>query len=176
MSEPEERTPVKHIAIDEFRQIGFLQEANRLFFHLHGLALEATVVDPKGWDADDGPRVELVAKAMAKVMDRVDEKDGFYTATDLALAALNALYPPGSQHLSGVWDYRKDPEGVIFGDGYAGKAENADRVHEQRLQHQEHRARLFGREGVDADRDVEPLGWTVSDEQIKEWRRKGDSD
>lgn len=36
---------VKRLPIVEFRALGFLQEANRLFFHPHGLALEVVVGD-----------------------------------------------------------------------------------------------------------------------------------
>lgn len=62
MSEQE----IKRIDISEFREKGYLQEANRRFFHPLGLALEV-VID------DNGTR------------------------------------------LGGVWDYRKDPEGIFFG-------------------------------------------------------------
>lgn len=58
---------IKKIDIKEFRELGFLQEVNRLFFHPLGLALEATVDDVTG-----------------------------------------------EETLSGVWDFRDDPEGIIF--------------------------------------------------------------
>ncbi len=58
---------VKRIDIADFREQGFLQEANRQFFHPLGLALEVVV-----------------------------EEDG-------------------TERLGGVWDYRDDPEGVLFG-------------------------------------------------------------
>ena len=58
---------VKRIPIDEFRRYGFLQEANRQFFHPLGLALEIAV-DPE----------------------------------------------TGEEKLGGIWDYRGDPEGIIF--------------------------------------------------------------
>lgn len=52
---------IKRIDIAEFQEIGFLQEANRRFFHPHGLALEV-IVDPDGtkrlggvWDYRDDP-------------------------------------------------------------------------------------------------------------------------
>ncbi len=59
---------IKHIDIKEFRERGYLQEANRQFFHPLGLALEITVDDDTG-----------------------------------------------EETLSGVWDYRDDPEGIVFG-------------------------------------------------------------
>jgi len=60
---------IKRIDIDEFQEKGYLQEANRLFFHPLGLALEVIV----------------------------DEEDG-------------------SMKLGGIWDYRNDPEGIVFDD------------------------------------------------------------
>jgi len=60
---------IKHINLDEFRKEGYLQEANRLFFHPLGLALEVVV-------NNDG------------------EIEG----------------------LGGIWDYRADPEGILFPD------------------------------------------------------------
>ena len=60
---------IKRIDIKEFREKGFLQEANRLFFHPLGLALEVMI------DED------------------------------------------GSEKLGGVWDYRDDPEGILFREG-----------------------------------------------------------
>lgn len=85
--------------VAEFREAGFLQEANRLFFHPHGLALEVVVEDD------------------------------------------------GSERLGGIWDYRDDPEGVVFGPGVidAGKVE---RVREQRERHCGVRARMFHKPGV----------------------------
>jgi hypothetical protein len=50
---------IKRIDIKEFREIGFLQEANRLFFHPLGLALEVSVNEDGSefisgvWDSRD---------------------------------------------------------------------------------------------------------------------------
>ena len=38
-------TPIKRMSIASFCKLGYLQEANRLFFHPRGLALEVTVED-----------------------------------------------------------------------------------------------------------------------------------
>lgn len=52
---------IKRMDIKEFREVGYLQEANRLFFHPHGLALEITKhVDgtesiSSVWDSRDDP-------------------------------------------------------------------------------------------------------------------------
>lgn len=59
---------VNYIDIKEFRELGYLQEVNRLFLHPLGLALEV-VVDSE----------------------------------------------TGECKLGGVWDYRDDPDGIVFG-------------------------------------------------------------
>ena len=63
----EDQIAIKRIDLCEFRSEGYLQEANRQFFHPLGLALE------------------------------MDAKDGV-------------------PYLSSVWDYRDDPEGLVFAD------------------------------------------------------------
>lgn len=76
------------INIKEFREEGFLQEANRLFFHPLGLALEVCIDENK------------------------------------------------NEYISGVWDYRNDPEGICYDlinsdqeriESFREKAENVDR-------------------------------------------------
>lgn len=54
---------IKRMDLDEFRDKGFLQEVNRLFFHPLGLALEVIIDDETGkvshlggvWDYRDDP-------------------------------------------------------------------------------------------------------------------------
>ena len=60
---------IKRMDIKEFREKGYLQEANRLFFHRIGLALEIII----------------------------DEC--------------------GEMKLGGIWDFRDDPEGILFQEG-----------------------------------------------------------
>lgn len=111
---------VKRMDIKQFRELGYLQEANRQFFHPHGLALEIV--------ADD---------------------------------------ETGDCRLGGIWDYRADPEGIIFGlGGYGDSRERAERVAAERRRHFPTRVALFHPE-LDADYphivqgpDVEPLDWT----------------
>ena len=88
----------------EFRDAGFLQEANRLFFHPLGLALEVVVDDD------------------------------------------------GTERFSGVWDYRDDPEGVIFAEGMIDP-DKAARVRDEVKRHVVARVRRFGDmvQPVDAD-------------------------
>ena len=64
---------IKTMNIAEFREKGFLQEANRLFFHPLGLALSINI----------------------------DES--------------------GEESLGEIWDYRDDPEGLLFGPGIISK-------------------------------------------------------
>lgn len=80
--------PVKYISAKEFRDEGYLQEANRRFFHPLGLALEMT------WDSSG---------------EESDER----------------------AFISGVWDFRDDPEGIYFTldnvdfeEAFVAKAEN----------------------------------------------------
>src|ERR1700744_1597768 len=78
---------IKYMDIDEFADDGFLQEANRQFFHPLGLALE--VSDPNQTGKYDTIR---------------------------------------------IWDYREDPEGMLFGYNLLS-AEKAQTVDEERLKH-----------------------------------------
>ena len=84
---------VKKMSIKEFREKGFLQEANRLFFHPLGLALEISVDWPEGVTDED----------------KVLYKDNPFN------------HPEAVYSLGGVWDYRDDPEGILFGDGIVDK-------------------------------------------------------
>jgi len=74
------------INIKEFREEGFLQEANRLFFHPLGLALEVII------DED------------------------------------------GNEKLGELWDYRTDPEGILFQEGVINieKALNIQKLKESK--------------------------------------------
>jgi hypothetical protein len=56
----------KYIDIKEFREQGYLQEANRTFFHPLGLALEVNILED------------------------------------------------GTEYISGIWDYRDEPEGIYY--------------------------------------------------------------
>jgi hypothetical protein len=69
----EEEIGIKYMDIKEFREEGYLQEANRRFFHPLGLALET------------------------------------YKDRD------------GKESIAGIWDYRDDPEGIIFNIAKANK-------------------------------------------------------
>lgn len=76
---------IKRINPAEFREIGLLQEVNRLFFHPRGLALEM-VVDPDGiehlggvWDYREDPEGMAFAdtpnnEAAARVQEMFDSR------------------------------------------------------------------------------------------------------
>lgn len=59
--EPVQSKDIKRIDIKEFRELGLLQEVNRLFFHPRGLALEVVVEDDGSerlggvWDSREDP-------------------------------------------------------------------------------------------------------------------------
>jgi hypothetical protein len=86
---------INYMNIAEFRKLGFLQEANRLFFHPLGLALEIVVNDD------------------------------------------------GSEQLGGVWDYRDDLEGIMFGPDVIDieKIKNVDQEYDK---HDQFRCAMFG--------------------------------
>lgn len=87
---------VSRMDIAEFRQRGYLQEANRLFFHPLGLALEVII-----------------------------ELDG-------------------SERLGGIWDYRDDPEGVLFDVECVLNAKAACRIEKERSKKAIVRMERFG--------------------------------
>lgn len=93
--EVEEPKMIKYMEINEFRQIGLLQEINRQFLHPRGLALEIRF--------DDG----------------------------------------GNASLGGIWDYRDDPEGIVY-EGVALSQEKADNVQKMIIDKNTFRLRKFG--------------------------------
>lgn len=91
----QDMSKINRIPIAEFRALGFLQEANRLFFHPLGLALEVSVSED------------------------------------------------GTESLGGVWDYRDDPEGIVFGEGQIDLAKTAA-VDAERERHRVARSAMLG--------------------------------
>jgi hypothetical protein len=150
---------IKWIDAREFREAGFLQEANRLFFHPHGLALAVTTVK------DEGPVYTLALSAaqyetLREVLaERFDIPESIGGGTDDVREVIEAVdaalrYDVGDSYFQGVWDYRDDPEGVIFGSWYGQDREKVERVAAEREKHREARTAMFGE-----DTDVEPIGW-----------------
>lgn len=91
MGVPHETPPPKRIDIAEFRKLGFLQEVNRLFFHPRGLALEIVSEDSDCFSCGGHGEFRGV---------KCDTCDGEGTLH--------------SEKLGGVWDYRDDPEGILY--------------------------------------------------------------
>lgn len=167
----------KHIDPKEFRDLGFLQEANRQFFHPHGLALEVTAVT-----ADDGKNafstISLLDREMQQLKDLIAEK----RKRGVDLSSLESRLDQATRHeegdvwISGVWDYRDDPESIVFGSGdYGDSQERADRTRAERLKHAEARAELFhgatpqlkelGATGIERHSlDIEPLDYIYPDQ------------
>lgn len=110
--------PVKYIDIAEFRELGFLQEANRQFFHPLGLALEVVTEECERCGGDglnpDNTHCEPCG-GLGK-----------------------------TERLGGIWDYRDDPEGMEYGPGYGLDPEKAAYVDAERGNHAAHRFERFG--------------------------------
>jgi hypothetical protein len=86
---------IKHMDIGEFVDAGYLQEVNRRFFHPLGLALEVT-------ECDNCHGTGKVPEPHPEIEGSPDE-----------LIGCGECRGQG-QWISGVWDYRDDPEGVLF--------------------------------------------------------------
>jgi hypothetical protein len=128
--------PINYMDIAEFREFGFLQEVNRQFFHPLGLALE-TAQDECGTCGGDGI---------------VRQEEGTPVA----------CVPCGGtgfiERLGGVWDYRDDPEGMVFGDGYGMDPEKAARVEAERAVHVATRIETLGLDDLPVQRwTIQPL-------------------
>jgi len=111
---------VKRIDIAEFREQGYLQEANRLFFHPLGLALEVVSEDSDCFSC--GGRGEF---------------NGVKCETCNGTGTLH------TEKLGGVWDYRDDPEGMTFGPDMIDE-DKIKRVFEEERRHRAAREKLLG--------------------------------
>lgn len=118
---------INHIDIGEFRDSGYLQEANRTFFHPLGLALE--------WTSEvTYEQLVAILEDSPYVLDATAWKALFYVLERLGL---------NEPHLSGVWDYRRDPEGMNYSEGVIDP-QKAARVQEERLAKASVRQRSLG--------------------------------
>lgn len=167
---------IKYVDLAEWQKLGGLQEANRLFFHTHGWALEATIVEESG----DRKMRERIQKALAKhaggspydpARDDPDYLAGSYSK--IVEDILEALYPIGSVRLSGIWDYSDDPEGVVFGSWPEEYVAKAEAVHAKRLAHFKARSAMFRGDdgpwraprdpGEEDESDIEPFDYVWED-------------
>ena len=102
---------LKYMVLKEFKEKGYLQEVNRLFFHPLGLAIEV-----------------------------IKEDDGEIS------------------RISGIQDYREDPEGMVFSDLIRPECkEKAQSVEEERLRYAAIRQERFGWA-------VQPIGHSFPEE------------
>ena len=93
---------IQYMDVETFRALGFLQEANRQFFHPHGLALE--------WNS--GFTKEGVAALLERSGVRFGEEAQEHIWTFIKSAGLDR------PRISGIWDDRDDPEGIAYGRKY----------------------------------------------------------
>lgn len=85
---------------------------------------------------------------------------GFFHPHGLALEVV--VDDDGTERLGGIWDYRDDPEGIVFGDTTGPEfARKAEMVRVELEWHREAREALFG--------DViQPLGWRPATDDQEE--------
>lgn len=122
---------VKYLPVEEFQNLGYVQEVNRLFLHPRGLAL--AVASP--WTRE-AVQKELAEKGIQFGDDAIDCIMTFISATGMT-----------GKTLAGVWDYREDPEGIVFADGLLDDQDSldkAERVQAEFNVHAEARVALYG--------------------------------
>lgn len=113
---------VTKLPITTFVTDGYLQEVNRLLLHPLGLAIEATSAEePVTWLSLDDRSV----KALNDLVSFAMQGGRYLSTTDLERLSKRIKeadrHDTGDMWLSGVWDYRADPEGIIFGGDYKAK-------------------------------------------------------
>ena len=116
------KDPIKRIDIKEFRKFGFLQEANRMFFHPLGLALEVIIEDSR------------IGSALFHLR-----------------RAMLSLFGKNREYIGGIWDYRDDPEGMLYAPQMID-LNKTRRVEELRRKKEEYRFTEYGFK-------IQPLSW-----------------
>lgn len=125
---------IKYMDVEEFADEGYLQEVNRIVLHPAGLAIER-----RGpWTQEDVE--DWVAEKNADHIEHIG-----MISPEAYLWAFIQEFGLDKWHLSGVWDYRDDPEGMAFGSVDPDKRE---RVREEQSKHQYRRNIIFGLEDV----------------------------
>lgn len=117
---------VKMADITEFREGGFLQEVNRTILHPAGLALQVST----GW-TDETLDEYLRAHGV---------QYGFEARS--SIMCFVRMMGMDREHISGVWDCRDDPEGIVFGD--ALDPAKAERVNAEVARHAPVRQERYG--------------------------------
>jgi hypothetical protein len=135
----------KYISAGDLKAEGFLLEANRQFFHPHGLALEIVRVA-----SDEGAPVYSIAFTAELYAELQQLAAGASPALREAIAGATR-YDVGDVWISGVWDCRDNPEGVIMAGFTDEERAKIERVAAERERHREARSALFG------GTDIEPV-------------------
>lgn len=115
---------INYISIEEFRDFGFLQELNRKFLHPMGLAVEVRLADEKS-------AAQVSDRIRQAVADDVEDPEAVARIVDRVMAVLDDQECLQSR-LGGIWDYRDDPEGIVYGDDIID-ADKANRVMRHRV-------------------------------------------
>lgn len=113
-------TEIKRMNIKEFRELGYLQEANRQFFHPLGIALEIVYDNPG-----------KVKRFFGKLFNIEKWKSETWS-------------------LGGIWDSREDPEGYYFDiknrdeENVSKMIEKSKYIENELMKRSEVRKKLFG--------------------------------
>lgn len=148
--EKPEPEPIRYMDMQEFQEGGFLQEANRQFFHPLGLALEWT----------DGWKREGLEKLVIRKMKEAEAAFGraLPESAKIDKDKLDLLWAFVQEigldkpHIKGVWDYRDDPEGMSFAWDRMDHDEVIRKwisVSEEFTRHVPARRALFGEDGME---------------------------
>ncbi len=125
------KNKIKHMNITEFREKGYLQEANRRFFHTIGIALEISVFK---WYQGF---VYHIVKAFKMLIPRTHKEE-----------------------ITGIWDYREDPEGIYFDFLHMHDSCNLQRITQSLLKQMYIEAEIFKRREMREkllDNYIEPI-------------------
>lgn len=138
---------ITYMEIDEFREQGYLQEVNRLVLHPAGLALEVT----SPWTRKDIE--DWVAETNADHIESVGNIDPVAYLWSFIQAARMDKW-----HLSGVWDYRDDPEGMVYAKDQMSE-EKRESVRAEWAKHKQAREEMLGGpDGADWPGRVQHVG------------------
>lgn len=154
----------EHMPPREFKESGLLMEANRLFFHPRGVALEMAVVDDDGKYEFPMTYVGLDAKGRAILQNLLDGEQVSDADKQTVREALDSgdKYEPGDCYLSGI-RVSDDPESIVFGEWSDEDREKVADVEARREQHRDARINLFfpdgDTDGTLDEADIEPVGW-----------------
>lgn len=138
---------INRIDIKEFREQGYLREVNRRFFHRLGLALEVLVLDSGLFDGDEKD-IEKFNEELTELYNKIFKID----LTDYQESILKGLFSVAKNGfiISGVRDYRDDPEGIYFGSIDKSAVEKGKRITEEMKSKKKAREKLLGF-------DIQPL-------------------